>query len=278
MEHTVKVLEKRVAEVPMELNKGTLNHKLWIDAAMELIKFDEVEKAQQLLELVPAFFRDYRIVDLEELKSKIYKACITAHAYGSSELDAAVSPDQSILNIHGLLRGQCLLKEMEALKDKHPFIVDCGPGEYWAPIGLSKLGYQFDYKPVAMDTKAASAAKDYIAQHLNPDGPKEGQPVIFLAHEIIEHLPSPKDLVIEAMRHCGKWPDYVHLSTPLYTFDATHTDWDKPCGLPHLRAYTPREFILEAATLFPGYNWEYKTDAIQSLRLYKDGGTILGDK
>lgn len=246
-----------------------------IDAALELIRFDEVERALVVLNQVPAFYRDHQLLDVERLKADIRKALITPHAYMTADLDQNVTVEQAKLNLSSLLRGRILQAEMNNLKDTKPHIVDVGPGEYWVPIGLAEQGHSFTYQPVAMDEKARKAAHPFIG-HLM-EAPKNGAPTIYVAHEIIEHLPSTQDLVIEALRYCDGWPDYVHLSTPLYTFDVQDKHWNKPCGLPHLRAYTTKEFVLEAQTLFPGYNWEYRSDAIQSLRGYRSGNEILGD-
>lgn len=256
-----------------------LKHEHWIFAAEELIRFDEVELAQKLLSLVPAHYRDFEVKEIEELKSKILAARITPHAYIHGGCDAQVSVEQADANIEGLLRGKILLKEMQAFVPHGtvPHIVDLGPGEYWVPIGLSRRGFVFTYCPIGMDINASSAAADLIKDVLDYEPPKD-RPAIFVAHEVIEHMSHPQDLSIEALRYCGKWPEYVHLSTPLYTFNAGYKMWDKPLGLPHLRAYTPREFIASAQSIFPGYNWEYESDAIQSLRGYKVGGPILGDK
>lgn len=257
-------------------------HKIDLDAflraARELIRFDEVERALLLLNNLPAYFRDFEPKEVFDLKQKILAAQITAHAYGNSGLDAQVTEDKALTVLHNTLRGQILKKEMNelVLKGIKPHIVDVGPGEYFVPIGLQKLGCDFTYNPVSMDKTAAAVAAPNI-NHVFHVEPRPDTPTLFIALEIIEHLPSTQDLSIEALRHCGKWPEYVHLSTPLYTFDPSDKDWDKLCGLPHLRAYTPREFILEAQRLFPGYNWEYKSDSIQSLRGYKTGSAILGE-
>jgi hypothetical protein len=246
-----------------------------IDAARELIRFDEVERALVVLNQVPALHRDYPIPEVEELKTQIQAARITSHGYMSANADSAVSLDAADWCMNNLLRAKILLKEIDLLKGNNPHIVDLGPGEYWVPLGLSKRGYDFTYKPISLDVKAAATAKDLMRNVNYQDLPAEGQPIVFVAHEVIEHLPHTADLAIEALRFCKRWPDYVHLSTPLYTYDMGVRPWNHMYGLPHLRAYTPREFIAEAQSIFPGYNWEYESDVIQSLRGYKIGGAIL---
>lgn len=248
-----------------------LNWKPWIDAAKELIRFDEVERALSVLENVPAVYRDNPIEEIEKLKRDIKAACITAHAYMSSTLDADVTVEKAVSSIEHLLRAKVLDLEVRLLNEagETPHIVDLGPGEYWAPIGLKSKGRKFSYKAIAMDSLAAQKAKPLMEGI--PDTKADGAPTVFVANEVIEHLPSPGDLAIEALRYCGDWPDYVHISTPRYTYDCAHKDWNKPCGLPHLRAYTPKEFILEVGEIFPGYSWEYTADLIQSVRGFRIG-------
>lgn len=250
----------------------------FIDAALELIRFDEVERALVVLNQMPGMHRDFLLPEIEDLKRRIKAALITPHAYMTASLDQDVTVEGALNNIHNLLRGKALAKEVGLLNAQgiNPHIVDVGPGEYWAPIGLEKTGYHFTYHPVAMDEVAARRAKELIAR-VTTDKPPQGSTKIFVAHEIIEHLPSTQDLVIECLRHCGDYPDYIHMSTPRYTYDVQEKNWDRPNGLPHLRTYTPQEFLLESQRLFPGYNWELKNDVIMSIRGFKKGGSILGE-
>jgi len=241
-------------------------HEALIKAAEELVRFDEVELAQKVLKCVPAVYRDNPIKEVEDLKATIQGSLITAHGYMTAELDQNVSVEFAKVVMDNTLRGKTILKEVQALNAAgiEPHIVEIGPGEYWLPIGLNQRGCRFSYKPIAMDGLAAVRAKALI-EHI-PSEYEAFATTIFVANEIIEHLAHTDDLVVEALIHCRGWPDYVQLSTPLYTFDCRPKEWWKPYGLPHLRAYTPMEFALEAERLFPGYVWDHDADNIQSLR------------
>jgi hypothetical protein len=94
----------------------------------------------------------------------------------------------------------------------------------------------------------------------------EGAPIVFLANAIIEHLADPSEIAVEALRHAGRLPERIHLSTPCYTYDIAHDEWRTKGGLPHLRAYTPAEFFLEAQRIFPAYAWELLLEPVMSLR------------
>lgn len=231
-----------------------------------LIHMDEVERALLVLENIPAEFRDSPPENLFKLRRQILASLCTAHAYMSSGLDAQVIPEHAIPNLHLNLRGKLIEAEVKKYNEqgKTPHIVDVGPGEYWVPIALKQLGYRFTYWDVAFDAKTQSVAHPLLEMRVSI--PAVNQPRIFLALEIIEHLPAPSDLSVECLRHCQDWPERIHLSTPRYTYDTKEKDWRKPCGLPHLRAYTPTEFLSTARKLFPGYEWQIYSDRIMSLR------------
>lgn len=234
-----------------------------------LVEGDEVERALIVLDNLPAFYRDNPPLKIQKLRQDILSSMVTAHAYLSATMDADVLPERADWELENLLRGKLVRAEVERYIKRgfHPHIVDVGPGEYFVPIGLDRLGYEFTYKALAMDQKAASAARSFTEKHEGP-GPQDKETAqIFLALEVIEHIASPRELAVEALRHCGRWPDRVHLSTPCYTFDGRKDKaWRKLNGLPHLRAYTPKEFVREAESIFPGYHWSMYPETIMSLR------------
>lgn len=232
-----------------------------------LVDGDEVERALLVLDNLPAFYRDNLPFKLFKLKQDILTSICTPHAYFSSGLDDKVRTEAAQANINSLLRGILIQREVARYNrlGLTPHLVDMGPGEYFVPIGLSQIGMRFTYHDLAMDQNTSKAAHPIIQEH-RKEKPQDGQPLIFLGLEIIEHLPNTDDLATEALRHCGRWPDRVHLSTPCYTYDGKKKDWRKPCGLPHLRAYTPKEFLREAERIFPNFQFEPYTSQIMSLR------------
>lgn len=230
-----------------------------------LIQLDEVERALVVLNNIPAYFRDHVPDNLVRIKKDILSSLCTSHAYLCSDLDSNVTEDKALAILGHTLRGQLIEAEVSRYNKngETPHIVDLGPGEYYVPIGLLKKGYQFSYWSVGLDRKAEAAARPLIESVLKNE---KKSPTIFLALEVIEHLPSTQDIVIECLRHCGAFPERIHLSTPCYTYDENEKEWRKPCGLPHLRAYTPKEFHEEVSKLFPGYQWIQGHGQIMSLR------------
>lgn len=234
----------------------------------DYVNADEVERALWILDNLPGKYRDFPPTQLKHLKESILQAMVTPHAYMASGLDcnAYAEVDASNLLFY-FLRAILVRLEVERYNAKGvtPHIIDVGPGEYFIPLGLKHLGAKFTYCDVGMDPKPALDARPRIKEHLRLR-PDPGQPVIFLALEIIEHVAQPKELVVEALRYAGKMPERIHLSTPCYTFDGRKKDWRKSCGLPHLRTYTPKEFLQVVDSLFPGYALELYYADILSIR------------
>lgn len=232
-----------------------------------LVEADEVERALLVLDNVPAYYRDNPPLKLQKLRQDIIGGMITAHAYLNSNLDDKVRPETCSQLIQNLLRGILVQREVSRYNKRGlcPHIVDVGPGEYFVPIGLQQAAHNFTYWDIGLDQKTRETAHEIIIAQ-RQEKPRPDQPIIFLALEVIEHLSQPRELSVELMRHCGRWPDRIHLSTPYYTYDGGKKDWRKPCGLPHLRAYTPKEFMKAAEDIFPGYNWELFPSQVMSLR------------
>jgi hypothetical protein len=242
----------------------------FLEVVEMLLNADEVERALLLLDNPPGYYRDHPTEKMTTLRAKILSAMITAHAYMSSGLDANVMtmPEHNKFLMNHVLRGRLIKAEVERYNAKSisPTIVDVGPGEYFIPLGLKANALSFRYRDIVMDQNTQKVAYPLLeVERALGQAHAEG-PVIFVALEIIEHLADPRELAVEALRHCHGWPDRIHLSTPLYCFDGAKKEWDRPCGLPHLRTYVPRELIREAQRIFPGYEWEFHMGQPMSLR------------
>jgi hypothetical protein len=237
----------------------------FLDAAAELMRSDEAERALQLLANLPAYYRDHPPVEAVRMRQDILQSLLTPHAYASIDFDSEVGRDV----LDGLSRGVWVKETLHAL-GKPAHLVEMGPGEYWLPLGLWKRGYEFSYKDISLLQRTGGQARELLPRDIFAPIHQIGGPILFVAFEIIEHLADPKEIAIEAARYCVRPPDYVFLSTPLYTFDPK-PDWRKLNGQPHLRAYTPQEFFNTACEIFPGYNWDLRHDQIMVLRGTKRG-------
>lgn len=241
-----------------------------------LLHADETERALLVIDNIPAFYREHMPPNLKKLRDDIVKARITPRGYLDSSYDALICKETAvpIFDAHArFVHVEDSVKAYNA-KDITPHIVDCGPGEYIIPIALKEKSYKFTYRPLAMDQvakkKALPLIDDVVASF--------GKAHIFCALEIIEHLPYPADLATECLAECGGWPEEIHLSTPLYTYDGSIKEWNKPGGLPHLRAYTINEFYFEAVKIFPGYQWAIFPGTIISLKGVRIDLLKLGEK
>lgn len=231
-----------------------------------LIRHDELERAQLVLENVPAFYRLFPPNNLLQLKGELLAASITAHHYTTSvgdDIDELERKhpglDEHItryLDEH--IRARLLRDKIKQLNEQGvtPHIVDMGPGHFILPRALLRAGYKFTYWDVGLNYGAKARTREMLKEVLSQyEGLKS--PVIFLGLEIIEHLRHTEDLAIEAVGVCKRWPEFVMLSTPFCTYRVMQDDEDwRRTPLEHLRAYTPKEFQAEAHRIFPHYVWQ----------------------
>lgn len=239
------------------------NPKPFIDAANILTAADEPLLALKLLDIVPAFYRDYKDSEIEELKIRIKRRLVTSVWYSNCHNELLKESD-SIAMCKGTLRGQMMIKELEALKKLkiEPHIIEFAPGEYWLPIGLLALGYKFTYESISLNKETTILAENILPWSME----RKGKLNIYCAFEIIEHLHFVDDIITESLR-LGVRPDIIHLSTPLYTFDGRKESlaWENK-DLGHIRAYTPREFYDFVSKMFYGYELELQLSQVMHLR------------
>ena len=243
------------------------------DAARILMRSDEPERALKVLDSVPAIYRDHPPKELVLLREQIMFALVTPHAYMSIDMDASVSFEHSAEAVDNLARGREARDLVKKLNEagQVPHLIESGPGEYWLPMGMMKQGLQFTYKDLSLLQRTGEQARKHLPAEIFRDFPIDSQPVVYVGFEIIEHLFDPIELAIESFRHAKRSVDYVLLSTPMYTFDGSHKDWNRREGMAHLRAYTPHEFLNEANRIFKGYNWEIVMDQVMVAKGTKRG-------
>lgn len=238
----------------------TFNPDDWIKVAQQAVDADEVERALLILDNIPAWYRIHKPKQIKEFREKILARMITPAGYLNDQHDCGIMDhDKARSVVEHTLRGVLLERELNGAEKYH--VVDVGPGEYWIPKGI---GGNYSYQAIGLDFKTREAAlKDpEIVARLGSQANEVG---VFVALEVIEHLPEPLDLAVECAKHFASEPHYIHLSTPYCTYDAAPKAQAK--YLPHLRAYTPNEFLIKANSLWPHYNWQfYEAGPIMSLR------------
>lgn len=247
------------------------NVKAFIDAALELVRGDDVLLALDLLEMLPAIYRETPPKEISDLKTLLLSRIATPLFYATDELKLHIAEPEEAMSYLPLLRSQLLVNDVKELnaKDEMPHLVDWGPGNFYVPVMLAELGCFFTYNPITLTRESRRAFLDRYP-HMQGE-PDTNDPMIFFACEILEHLLEPKELKTTMLQH-GGMADIVHISTPLYTFDgrvrADGADGVRDV-LGHLRAFTPQEFLTTVQNLFPGYQALYYKDVIQHVRLKK---------
>jgi hypothetical protein len=240
-----------------------------------LISTDELALAQELLTKgMPGFYRDNVPEEVKRLRQELFRFLMNSEDYAKNWQDLAlVDAERSKGIVTSVLRGKLILKDVEELneKGKTPHIIEMGPGEYWLPVGLHAHGCKFTYHGIGLHGEAQTKAKTLMGDSWRERIP--GEPVIFAACELLEHLWNPYEIP-QTLAKTGHEADIVHLSTPLYTFGFGKLDWRDPKfdgqgG--HLKTYTPQEFMSIAQDLFPGYSLIYYHSQIMSIRGNKDG-------
>lgn len=230
----------------------------WLQCADILAAGDEPLMALKLLELVPGFYRDHYPVLLQEKRAQIQAALTTPAWYVTNYHDTKVREELAVSTVEGTLRGVNILEDVKNfnIQGLIPHIIDLGPGEYWLPIGLQKLGCEFTYQPIGLCSEAHEKAIQIIGSRIQAK--RAGRPEIFVACELIEHLHHEADIRSDCARARGN-PDIIHISTPKYCFDgrAERINWSQFGELGHLRTYTPDEFRAAVLKMWPEYQWTY---------------------
>jgi len=274
---TEETKDKHVGDIPAgEIPAFKAAIPAMLEYVSALVKSDEILLAEKALVFgMPGFFRDNPPKEVLDMRKKVAKHKMNVHDYANDNVDfELINVERSKGIVDTVLRGQLVQKDIKELneKGKTPHLIEIGPGEYWLPIGLSANGCKFTYEGIGVHDNAYNKAKPLMEQHLKKAIP--GEPVIYAACEIIEHLENEWDIP-QTLNKTGHEADIVHMSTPLYTFGFGKNDWDEPHMVAkgaHLRTYTPSEFMLVAQRLFPNYNWNYYHNQVMSLRGTKNGG------
>jgi len=235
-----------------------------LQAAELLVQHDEALNALKILDLAPSYFRDNPTKEMLKLKDEINVRRTTSHWYQNCDCDTIHGLDVHKSALRSTIRGQLVEKEVVEFNDqgKTPFVVDFGSGEHWVAHALNAFGRKFTYKSISLNTKAEELMRKELSTLLRDKAPP-GEPTIFVAGEVIEHLTDMTDIRQDFLRHCPN-ADILHISTPCYTFDP-HSPW-RTKDLGHIRCMTPFEFQKEVIGMFPEYNFNYLKHEIQHLR------------
>lgn len=260
----------------MQLGGPIENFRLdaFLTAINELIRCDETIRALWLLDNLPAYYRDNKPPEIIDLKNELLKRIATPRFYANGDFDCQIDPDDKC-GMKNTLRGFLIRQDVKHLNDRGliPHIYDLGPGPYHLPIILKNDGLKFTYKSIELNNKSLEFAMPYIGDFIKE--PTDEQIKIFVATELIEHLPREEEIKTEMLTEC--WlADIVHVSTPRYTFDVRDIDW-RTKDIGHLRCYTPDEMVSLMKKIFPEYDGLYFNSMILHAKMVLRKSKHLGD-
>jgi hypothetical protein len=229
----------------------------FLKAAEELLRADETIRALNLLDNLPAYYRQNIPPEVQALKREIMSRIATASFYATSSDYELSAPEDSHIYAANTLRGQLLLHDIKALnsRDLMPHLLDLAPGEYAFVRMLQHNQCLFSYQASYVNHPSYQHYKkhfeerelDYLRQDNNI------RPTVYFCGEIIEHLWQEEEIRYEMERKIGL-ADIIHISTPNMAFDYECTDWRSKGDLGHLRTYTPNEFAIKIIKMFPEYH------------------------
>lgn len=226
-----------------------------VEAVIQMIRADEIQIALEMCDKIPSWYLERYPKELTEIKNLLHQRCYNQFVYASDDEEAGISREKAegeITSGYMFPRGDVLITYLKTLTDA-PFIVDLGCSHGHTPMGLQKLGFNFNYLGLGMNYRAVQKIKEWLDPGVWQERPAAGQKTILVCFETIEHMADEGDLERGA-RKLGIEFDIIFLSVPYGTLGGGLFSWDRPLG--HLRTYNQKSFLSLADKTFPGYAWE----------------------
>lgn len=223
-----------------------------------LVSQDETELALECLDLVPAYYRDHKLKEIEDFKSLILRQMLMPNELAKDQGEMPKDKISCLTTMYQTARGRILYSSIQDsnLKGITPHLVEFGPGDFSIPIALAETGMKFTYNANSFNEKALATAKVRLVNCFTEIPPTGDQPTWLIAYEIIEHLADISE-IRQINDRQSKRPEKIFISTPKYTFHKGSPNW-KQTAIHHRRAYTPMEFIIATQRLFPpDIKWEF---------------------
>ncbi len=228
-----------------------------VTAIEQLIKADELQMALQMLDMVPAWYRTNKPKELADIKNKLYRQCYDIFLYGNDDDEASQTIEiceEQWRGAYCFPRAEIITTEIKRLNadGRAPWIFDLSCSHGNLPVGLMKMGVDFNYLGKSMNHRAAKKIETWLGE-IWSSVPKEGQEKILVCTEALEHAWRPEDIVLAAHK-LGIQFDQIFLSTPLGCLGGGLPNWEtRPLG--HVRGWNEKEFFEFAENGFPGFTW-----------------------
>lgn len=229
-----------------------------IKAVIGMIRADEIQIALRMCDEVPAWYRENRPKELEDIKKTLYQRLYDAIEYSNDPDEANCTREFGESQwTNGYMHPRAeiitqIIQDDKSLKGIDPWIFDLGCSHGNLLLGLLKITRAFSYKGVGLNFKIIEKVKTWASHHWQ-DHPIQGQKTILYCTEVIEHCMNPMDIVQSAYKPGIDW-DVILLSVPLGCLGGGLPDWDTR-RLGHVRGWTKKEFSDFASTHWPGYDW-----------------------
>ncbi len=244
------------------------------DAVEQMIRADEIQIALELIEKVPAWYRENPDPRLQSIKRTLYKNLYDQIEYASDDEEAECTKEfgeAQWTNGYMFPRAgiiSALVRRLNSGKEKiheskqkpglvarleKPWIFDLGCSHGNLPLGLMKDKLMFFYKGVGLNGRIVAKVKEWVGSRWM-DKPVGDQSTILYCTEVLEHCMNPMDIVQSAYKVGVEW-DYILLSVPLGCLGGGLENWDTR-RLGHVRGWTKQEFIDFAMKHWPGYKWQ----------------------
>ncbi len=220
----------------------------YLDTVSDMINADEVERALNMLDNLPAYYRDNIPERAKQMRLQLHKQLFTPVQYKEIYTPGCLD------NMGGYWPARAQILE-NVIRDIYKsgaqaHVMEYAPGSFWLPYLLQQKALPFSYEHIGLDPLPKGLAFPSLQ-----DG-KESENV-FVAFEIIEHLSNEWEIYQNYLK-LNRCADHVLVSTPLYTYAGGMDNWQTR-QLGHLRTYTPAELVKSVANMFIGLEWKVYT-------------------
>lgn len=228
---------------------------LHAQAIEQMIRADEIQIAMEMIDKVPAWFRENPYPRFQEIKQTLYRQSYDAMEYSHDDEEAGHEKEfgeAQWTTAYCYPRNEVI---EQLIKDvgRKPWIADLGASHGNLPLGLSKKGIEFDYLGLCLNSRIEQKLRSWMVSYWK-EKPSEGQPTILVCTEVIEHCFDPLSIVHSAHK-LGIDFDHLVLSIPLGCLYGGLPDWNTR-RLGHVRGWTKQEFYEFANKHWPRYKWQ----------------------